>query len=258
MSQRPVWCSTQTYNKDSSVAQRVESPSPCYFMVADILGFSRMIENLNGNQQAQRIAEWVDLVQRAGLQAGVEERRLISDTLFARAEDSPDGLARLLKFSQLLLENGVDKSFPLRGAIVQGNAAWGELPYGEAVIEAHRMEVSLDWLGIACEPGLLHLASLWDWDLVTVYPVPRKAAETRLMPAVSWKVPSTNALVRKVSDYGLMAEGDIYKWDVVSKLERTIQFGIYLKIGKAKGLDPQRYNFLFPMQMIEQVLKPLD
>ena len=227
-------------------------------MVADLLGFSRMIKNLDGDQQAQRIAEWVDVVQHAGLQAGVEERQLISDTLFAREEDSSDGLARLLRFAQLLLEGGVDKSFPLRGAIVHGNAAWGKLPYGDAVIEAHNMEASLDWLGVACAPGLPRLSSLWNWDLVTVYPVPRKAEETILMPAVSWRVPSADDLLRKVSDNGLMVEGDRYKWDVVSKLERTIQFGIYLKLGKAQGFNPQRYSFWFPMHMMEQVLKSLE
>ena len=183
MSQQRASNSDQISNKVSSVVQSVETPSLCYFMVADILGFSRMIENLSGSQQAQRIAEWVELVQCAGFRAGVKERQLISDTLFAREEHSADGLARLLKFAQLLLESGGDKPFPLRGAIAQGNAAWGELPYGEAVIEAHTMEQSLDWMGIACAPRLPHLSSLWNWDLVTVYPIPRKTAETRLMPA---------------------------------------------------------------------------
>ena len=78
------------------------------------------------------------------------------------------------------------------------------------------------------------------------------------MPAVSWRVPSTNDLVRNVSDNGLMAEGDVYNWDVVSKLERTIRFGIYLKIGQANGQDPQHYSFLFPMQMIEPTLRTLE
>ena len=202
--------------------------------------------------------EWVDLVQHAGLQARVKETQLISDTLFAREEDSADGLGRLLEFAQLLLESGVDKSFPLRGGIVHGDAAWSKLPYGKAVIEAHAMEQSLDWLGVACAPGLPGLASLWNWDLVTVYPIPRKAAQAMLLPAVSWKVPSANNLVRKVSENGLMVEGDPYWWDVVSKLERTIQFGIYLKLGKAHGLEPGRYDFLFPMQMVEQILNASD
>ena len=126
------------------------------------------------------------------------------------------------------------------------------------MIEAHNMEASLDWLGIACAAGLPRLSSLWNWDLVTVYPVPRKAEDTKLMPAVSWKVPSSDELLRRVSENGLMAEGDHYKWDVVTKLERTIQFGIYLKLGKAQGLNPQSYSFWFPMHMMEQVLKSFE
>ncbi len=156
--------SSQPFNNDSSAVSNIESPIPSYFMVADILGFSKMIRNLNGDQQAQRITEWTELVRDTGLEAGVKEIQLISDTLFAREEDSVDGLARLLKFAQLLLGNGVDKSFPLRGAIVHGNAAWGKLPYGEAVILAHNMEQSLDWLGIACAPRLPRLDSMWNWD----------------------------------------------------------------------------------------------
>ena len=255
MSQRIVSCSAWTHNNDSSVAQSVESPSPGYFLVVDILGFSKVIENLNRDQQAQRITAWVELVQNTGLKAAVKDKKFISDTLFVREEDSVDGLARLLKFAQLLLESGVNDSFLLRGAIVHGDSAWGKLPYGEAVIRAHKLEQSLDWLGIACTPRLPRLDSMWDWDLVTVYPVPKKAGVAQLMPAISWKVPSTEELVRKASDNGLMAEGEEFRWDAeISKLERTIQFGLYLKIGKANRLDPQRYAFWFPMHMFEQVL----
>ena len=259
MSYRSDQGSTQTSNGDSSVVSSIESPTPCYFMVADILGFSKMIKNLSGDQQVQRITEWVELVQHTGLQTGVKEKQLISDTLFVREEDSAEGLSRLLRFAQLLLETGMDKSFPLRGAIVHGHAAWGTLPYGEAVIKAHDMEESLDWLGIACAPRLPRMDSMWDWNLVTVYPVPRKSGETKLMPAISWKVPSTCELVRKASENGLMMEGEHYRWDVVvSKLERTIQFGIYLRMGKKRRLDPQRYSYWFPMHMIEQLVNASD
>ena len=238
----------------SSVASGIEIPMPCYFMVADILGFSKMMENLDGPRQAQRITEWKDLVQQTGLEAGVKEIQLISDTLFVREADSTDGLARLLKFGQLSLERGIDKSIPLRGAIVHGSAAWGELPYGDAVIQAHQIEQSLDWIGIACAPKLPRVESKWDWDLVIVYPVPRKAGSTQLVPAVSWNVPKTTELVLKVSANGLMAEADPYKWEVISKVERTIQFGIYRRIGKSKGSDPQHYSAWFPMHAIEDLL----
>ena len=85
-----------------SVASGIEIPIPCYFMVADILGFSKMMENLDVYSQAQRITEWKELVPHTGLEAGVTESQLISDTLFVREMDSTHGLARLLKFGQLL------------------------------------------------------------------------------------------------------------------------------------------------------------
>ena len=122
------------------------------------------------------------------------------------------------------------------------------------MIEAHTMEQSLDWLGIACAPGTPRLDPLWDWNLIVVYPIPKKGAETKLLPAVTWNVPSASELVRKASENGMMADGDSYKWDVLSKIERTIQFGIYLKLGKSYDRDPGRYIFLFPMHMVEQSL----
>ena len=256
MSHASVSIPHESSENNPSLIASVERPTRCYFMVVDILGFSKMIGNLNSADQAQRITEWLELVQRTGLQTGVKERQLISDSLFVREEDSADGLARLLSFAQLLLERGVDKSLPLRGAIVHGDAAWGQLPFGQAVIQAHELEQSLDWIGIACAPNLPRLDSMWNWDLVVVYPVPRKSGETRLMPAISWKVPSTNELIRKVSENGLMEEGEHFRWDVVvSKLERTIQFGIYLMVGKSNQLEPQRYRFWFPMHLIEELLK---
>ena len=223
-------------------------------MVADILGFSKMMGNLDGHRQAQRIAEWKDSVKHTGTEVGVTNSQLISDTLFVRDEDSTDGLARLLKFGQLLLERGIDKSIPLRGAIVHGNAAWGELPYGDAVIQAHQIEQSLDWIGIACSPNLPRVDSMWDWDLVTVYPVPRKAGLTQLVPTVSWNVPKTNELVLKVSENGLMSEGDHYRWEEISKVKRTIQFGIYLRVSKSYRSDSQHYSGWFPMHIIEELL----
>ena len=250
----PMSLKTPNMGNTGSVASGIEIPIPCYFMVADILGFSKMMKNLDGHRQAQRITEWKDLVQHTGLAAGVTESQLISDTLFVREEDSIDGLARLLKFGQLLLERGIDKSIPLRGAIVHGNAAWGELPYGDAVIQAHQIEQSLDWIGIACAPNLPRIGLMWDWDLVIVYPVPRKAGLTRLVPAVSWNVPRTNSLIVKVSANGLMAEVDHYRWEEIAKVERTIQFGIYRRICKSNGSDPQHYSSWFPMHFIEDLL----
>ena len=240
---------------ESSSSSKAEGLKDCYFMVADLLGFSNMILNLNSDEQTRRIREWVALIQAIKAEVGVKDIQLISDTLFVREESYSEGLKRLLRFAQLLLNRGLDHSFPVRGAIVHGKVAWGELTYGQAVIQAHKLERSMDWVGIACSPNLPGLSEFWNWGDVVVYPVPRKAGLTQLMPTVSWMVPSSHELLRKVSGSGLIAEGDPISWEIVSKIERTIQFGMYLKIGRSHQLDPQHYRGWFPMHIIEAFSK---
>lgn len=88
-----------------------KSPTTNYFIAADILGFSQMVANLSADKQDERIADWIEIVEATKQQAGIGEVQLISDTLFVREEDSDAGLARLLKFAQHLLEQGVKNLF---------------------------------------------------------------------------------------------------------------------------------------------------
>ena len=231
----------------------IPGPTPCYFMVVDILGFTEIIKNLGHDEQNQRIQDWLELVKSIKTEVGVQITQVISDTLFVKEEDSVEGLARLLHFAKLLLERGLEKNFPLRGSIVHGDVAWGNLTYGEAVIEGHRIERALDWIGIACGPDLPGIDQMWDWDRVVVYPVPKKSGIVRLYPAVAWKVPETDELLRGSIGQGLIAEGDSIPWETISKLERTIQFRIYLRLGKLSGWDPQHYKGFFPMHIIDAV-----
>lgn len=224
-----------------------------YFLVADILGFSNIMENLKDEEQTRRIYGWIELVAETRRKTGVKEIQLISDTLFVKEEDSVHGLRRLLQFARLLLDDGIAKSIPLRGAIVYGEVIWGELTYGKAVVDAYRMERSLDWIGIACSPEIPGISQMWDWELVVVYPVPKKAGFTQYVPAISWNVPAAEELTKHVSQDGLLKDGDIIGWDVVSKVERTIQFGMYLRHGKANGLNPALSESLYPMQWIESL-----
>ena len=91
-----------------------------YFLVADILGFSNIMENLKDEEQTRRIYGWIELVEETRRKTGIKEIQLISDTLFVKEEDSIHGLRRHLQFARLLLDDGVAKSIPLRGAIVHG------------------------------------------------------------------------------------------------------------------------------------------
>ena len=253
----PQWVpgTTEGPDHDLSTISNLKGTASCYFMVVDILGFSQMILNLTAEARTQRVEAWLAMVHDLSEQLGINNIQLISDTLFVREEDSSDGLARLLKFARLLLEHGLDRLFPLRGAIVHGNAAWGNLTYGEAVIRAHRLERSLDWIGVACEPTLPAIGSMLGWDVAILYPVPKKAGLTQLIPAVSWEIPQTEELLRRATGGGSLAKGDTIKWDIVSKVERTIQFRLYLRLGPLLGLDPQRYKGAFPMHFIEALME---
>ena len=220
----------------------IEAPIPCYFMVIDILGFSQIISNLSGEQLVQRMQNWVKLVETTKAELGVGGTQLLSDTLFVREEDSSDGLKRLLKFAKILLERGLAEGFPLRGSIVRGNATLGKLTYGDAVIKGHKIERSLEWVGIACEPGLPRVNELWDWDVVVCFPVPRKAGKVKTMPAVVWNVPDSNVIIHEVGKNGLMQNQEPLRWETAAKWERAAQFGNYIKTGKSDGLDPGRWN----------------
>ena len=240
-----------------TASQDPQGPVPCYFMVVDILGFSEIINNLDGEDQSQRIADWLSLVETTQHETNVKQTQLISDTLFVREEDSIEGLSRLLRFAQLLLERGLEMNFPLRGSIVHGDAAWGHLTYGKAVMDAHTMERSLDWIGIACSPDLPDLNGLWGWDTVVRYPVPRKVGDLEILGAVTWEVPELPQLFLLATDSGLVDEDENASWGVVAKLERTNQFGTYLRIGRLAGTNPGLSPGYFPMQIIDPLLRTL-
>ena len=243
----------------SQAASGIQVATPCYFMVIDILGFSQITKNLKGDELAQRMIDWVNLVETTAVEVGVKATQLISDTLFVREKDSVDGLKLLLRFARLMLERGLDKNFPLRGSIVHGDAAWGSLPYGAAVTKAHEREQSLEWVGIVCEPTLPRIDQMWDWEVVAVYPVPTKEGPVRLVPAVVWNVPESTELIHGSAAGGLMAEDGTLHWNTANKWERTVQFGIYLRARKSVGLDPRNWDgSLGPMHFIEKLLKASD
>ena len=252
MSEECVSSSCEASHNETAAASSIPGATPCYFMVVDILGFSDIIKNLKGDELDQRIMDWIELVQTTAVEVGVKETQLLSDTLFVREEDSADGLGRLLTFARLMLERGFDKNFPLRGSIVHGNAAWGTVTYGDAVRKAYEYESSFEWVGIACEPRLPRIDQMYDWDVVAVYPVPRKTGKVKIMPAVAWDVPEANELIRGAARNGLMADKESVRWETATKWERTIQFGIYLRVGKSDGLDPRGWHGGFlPMVFIE-------
>ena len=195
-----------------------------YFLAVDLLGFSNLVSNLDGEKLDQRIDDWVKLIERIKPGAPAESQ-LISDTLFYRESGSADGLERMLKFCRTLLESGMAHALPIRGAVAFGHVQWGELAYGPAVLEAHQLEQKQDWIGIACAASLPYIEELWDWDRVVVYPVPFKSGQIQLHPAVAWNVPSVRLLTQRTTSEGLFAAGEFLPWEWQRKVIHTAIFG---------------------------------
>ena len=209
-----------------------------YFLAADLLEFLSIVTNLSGPALDKRIGDWGNLVQRIRLVAPAVEIQLLSYTLFVREE----GLRRLLSFSRMLLEDGISHALPVRGAIRFGPVEWGELTYGKAVIEAHRLETGQDWIGVACMPKLPHLERLWDWARVVVCPVPMKSGAIRLHPPVAWTVPATDELCKQTLVDALFVAGDVIPWEWQRKISHTAAFGRYLRHAELAGATPESYG----------------
>ena len=224
-----------------------------HLLVADVLGFTKIVRNLSqatGNDTSflkERINQWINLINSIRSETGVTEIRLISDTVFVLEDFSHDGLARLLHFSKLLLENGIQNSFPVRGAITYGKVHWGNLIYGEPILDALHLEKSQEWIGIAGAGGM---NMPWSWDLVCCYPVPKKTGDIEILPSVVWSVPERGELEQRTGSGGLSQAGDRIPWEHQSKLINTLLFGKYVSVGKSKGLDPRSFFLNSPAEVL--------
>lgn len=211
-----------------------------HILVADVLGFSRLVRNLDHRQLDDRLGIWVSLVEDIRVETGIQNVQLISDTIFVREDDSADGFHRLLRYSKILLERGLASHFPIRGAIAKGDLTWGTLTYGKALIRSHELERQQDWIGIACETRLPDVP--WSWDWVCCYPVPKKHGSIVLGPAVVWNIPEASDLIRQCTAEGLLKAGDHLTWDLHSKLANTLAFSKYVRNAREHGSDPSNYH----------------
>lgn len=205
-----------------------------FFLIADVLGFSAIVENSTAANLEDDIGRWLSLVKFAQEQSEIGDNiQLISDTLFANAPNSADGLKKLVRLSKCLLDNGTKQSLLVRGAITFGPLTWGTLTYGKAVLTAHRIEQAQDWIGICCEPSIPYTSELWGPDGLVCYPTPFKDGPIILHPNVVWEVPDPEALVRASLNFPLVKEGEALKWQWRRRLRNTINFRQYLDTMKS-------------------------
>ena len=225
-----------------------------FFLTADLLGFSNIVTNSNDEELSSRIDRWISLVETAANDCEIEHFQLISDTVFASATSSREGLAAIISFGHALLNKGASCSLPVRGAITHGIFNWGKLTYGEAIIRSHQLESKQNWIGITCGNVLPHIDQLWAYDSIVSYPAPMKAGSIALYPVLAWDVPTFDKLTKSLMSGGLSRDGEELSWEWAQKTGNTIEFGMYLQILRESNGDASKFHGLLPIQVIESKL----
>lgn len=110
-----------------------------YFFYGDILGFSQIVNSLSLMELKKRLIVWGSLVEKLITKYKIKKYLLVSDSLSICA-NSKDELILLINFCRELLEDGVNNSLPIRGAITYGEYNWEENIYGKAVTNAIDLE----------------------------------------------------------------------------------------------------------------------
>lgn len=224
-----------------------------YFLLADILGFKNIIENIPEDNLSTRIDEWISLVKIAVEKYSIKKYLLLSDTLFVSTPSSVDGFESIILMAKYLLEEGLLRSIPLRGAITHGSFEWGHFVYGKAVIEAHNIEKNQNWIGITCSTDI-PLASLhWGEEKLICYSPPMKTGLTTFHPVVSWDIPPYSELSNLLAKKGLVPKGKnckvSYEW--IERINNTVAFRIYKDVIKKNNLSYDKMHGISSMAFLE-------
>lgn len=222
-----------------------------YFLIVDLLGFSNIISNLSDDDLLIRINEWVDLTTNVCNTYQVEKLSLLSDTLFVGLDDTEEGLSKAISISRGLLNDGMQRSLPVRGAISFGEYHWGNLIYGKAVINAHKLEENQNWIGISCTQNLPRIDSFWGEEKLICYPTPLKSGTISVHPVVDWTIPEIEDIMRLITANGLTNAGELLSWMWLDKVEKTVSFSIYKSILKQTGHTYSKFSGFSPLQTIQ-------
>ncbi len=192
-------------------------------LMADILGFSHIINKLEDDDLDQRISEWVKLVQELTKTHNIKTFNLLSDTLFVHFPE-PFDINTVISFGKDLLEKSTSKSIPLRGAITYGEILTGDFIYGKAVIQAHNLEINQKWIGITLAEDVPGIESCFNKDQLMKYAVPMKKGIVRILPVISWDVPNIIELTKCTNGPGLAEPDNSVTQNVLELLTNTSIF----------------------------------
>lgn len=228
-----------------------------YFFCADILGFSSIVNSLNQQELDEKIQDWTRLVTECCQDSNITKFQLLSDTIFAATPNDISGLKSLIHFARSLLDKGIKLSLPLRGAISHGEYHWGQLVYGRAVIQAHKLEMIQNWIGISLDAGCAK--QIMDDDYVdfgvVCYMVPlTNPNHLQGFTVISWNIPPSNELTRLLTSGGLGGKPGIgmsLNWDWGNKVANTIIFRLYLSTLSELNWKPSQYRGHHPVHFLE-------
>jgi hypothetical protein len=138
-------------------------------------------------------------------------------------------LKKLIKFSKILLAEGIKIAIPMRGAISFGQYNWGELIYGKAVLAAHRLEKIQKWIGIVIDLEIL-IENEEAFDLgLKQYFVPILNDESKLYYTVIWNIPFFHELSYSLALKTSHTKHLPYDKFSLEKIKNTAIFGDHLR-----------------------------
>lgn len=244
-------------NHIASIETLSDSLSMKYCLVADIAGFSNIMENLNESERTERVQKWVGLVVDCARENGIDSDtwQLVSDTVFVGAPSTPAGLRSLVNFSRQLIEQGIDESLPIRGGIAIGEVTMEDpISYGPGIVRAHRLCELQKWIGIACDHDLPDVDTMWSrTDGLIAYPIPLKDGNISVYPAVAWDIPPASKLTKLLTSNGLVRDGQVIQWHLGELWQNTILFSLYMRL-LPNGAPSNEFRGYFPTDLITKML----
>lgn len=218
-------------------------------LVADVLGFRQIMMNVPEDIRAERVKDWLGLAGMAK-EYGLRHT-IVSDTVFVAASPDEAGLSTLTTLAAKMLDGGISKALPIRGAIALGSGEYrAEGLWGAVIVDAYSCGQHADWLGVHCSTSVKAELSQNLRQLVT-YPTPMKSGPIRMYANVRWNIPPLHQLAEATTSGFLTKPDETLGWSWHRKIESTALFRMYLQLLEALGVNGEKYVGLANPQLLE-------